>query len=127
MDGRKGRQAIAAFAETAQSPNLRRAQLSFGASWAAEWAVTVALSILAFRDGGAIAVGVVAMARMLPGALLAPLASAVIDARRRDRVLLWVCLLRAATLAAAAVAVSRLASPVPAYVLIAIATLVFTL
>src|SRR3954464_9046688 len=123
MDGRKGRQAIAAFAETAQRPNLRRAPLSFGASWAAEWAVTVALAILAFREGGAIAVGVVAMARMLPGALLAPLASAIIDTRRRDRVLLSVCLVRAAMLAAAAVAVSRLGSPVPAYVLIATATL----
>lgn len=118
---------MAAFRETASSPNLRRAQLSFGAVWTGEWAVTVALGILAFREGGATAVGLVAMARLLPGALLAPLSSGVIDARRRDSVLLVICLIRAVTLAAAAVAVSELASPVPAYALVAIATVVLTL
>src|SRR6188472_621132 len=120
-------QALAAFQETARMPNLRRAQLSFGAAWTAECAVTVALGILAFRDGGATGVGLVAMARMVPGALLAPLASAVIDTRARERVLTTVCLVRAATLAGAAVAVSAPASPVPAYVLVALATLAFTL
>jgi CRP-like cAMP-binding protein len=120
-------QALAAFQETARMPNLRRAQLSFGAAWTAECAVTVALGILAFRAGGATAVGLVAMARMLPGALLAPLTSVVIDTRRREHVLVAVCLIRAATLGAAALAVSESASPVPAYALVAIATLVFTL
>src|SRR5919198_6711192 len=121
MDGGRGRDAMASFRETARRPNLRRSQLSFGAAWTAEWAVTVALGILAFRHGGAGAVGLVAMARMLPGALLASPASVVIDTRRRGRVLLAVCLVRTAMLAGAAVAVSELASPVPAYVLIAIA------
>jgi CRP-like cAMP-binding protein len=120
-------QALAALLQTARTPNLRRAQLSFGAAWTAECAVTVALGILAFRDGGATGVGLVAMARMVPGALLAPLASAVIDTRARERVLTTVCLIRAATLAGAAVAVSAPASPVPAYVLVALATLAFTL
>jgi MFS family permease len=123
----KGRQAVAALRETAGDPNLRRAQLAFGAAWTADWAVTVALGILAFRDGGAAAVGLVATARMLPGALLAPLASVLVDTRRRERVLLVVCLVRAAALAGAAVAVSALASPVPAYVLVTVATVVFTL
>ena len=62
------------------------------------------------------------MARMLPGALLAPLASTVIDTRRRERVLLVVCLIRAATLAGAAAAVSTPASPLAAYVLVAFAS-----
>jgi MFS family permease len=120
-------QASAALLRTARTPNLRRAQLSFGGAWTAECAVTVALGVLAFRDGGPAAVGLVAMVRMVPGALLAPLAGAVIDTRRRERVLTTVCLIRAATLAAAAVAVSGPGSPVPAYVLVALATLVFTL
>src|ERR1051325_3844289 len=122
MPGGRVRQASAAFRETARTPNLRRAQLSFGGVWTAEAAVTVALGILAFRNGGAAAVGIVAMARMLPGALLAPLASAVVDTRRRERVLVMVCLVRTATLAGAAVAVSALDSPILAYVLVAIAT-----
>jgi Cyclic nucleotide-binding domain/Major Facilitator Superfamily len=120
-------QALAAFLQTARTPNLRRAQLAFGAAWTAECAVTVVLGVLAFRDGGATAVGLVAMARLLPGALLAPLASVVIDTHRREHVLMTVCLIRTATLAGAAVAVSGPGSPVPAYVLVAIATLVFTL
>jgi CRP-like cAMP-binding protein len=120
-------QTLAALQETARKPNLRRAQLSFGAAWTAECAVTVALAILAFRHGGATAVGLVAMARMVPGALLAPLASAVIDTRRRERVLRTVCLIRAAALAGAAIAASQLSSPLPAYALVALATLAFTL
>lgn len=127
MGSGQGRQAVAALRHTARSPNLRRAQLSFGGAWTAECAVTVVLGILAFRDGGAAAVGLVAMARMLPGALLAPLASTFVDTHRRERVLQLICLFRALTLAGAALAVSELASPVPAYVLVALATVVFTL
>jgi hypothetical protein len=96
--------------------------LSFGAAWTAEYAVTVALGILAFRAGGATAVGLVAMVRMVPGALLAPLGSAIIDTHRRERVRIVVCLIRAAALPGAAVAVSGPASPVPAYVLVALDT-----
>jgi cyclic nucleotide-binding protein/MFS transporter len=123
----KPSQALAALLQTARTPNLRRAQLSFGAAWTAQYAVTVALGILAFREGGATAVGLVAMVRMVPGALLAPLGSAIIDTHRRERVLMVVSLIRAAALAGAAVAVSGPASPVPAYVLVALDTLVFTL
>ena len=43
---------------------LRRAQLAFAAACAAEWAFTVALSVVAYRDGGAAAVGLVALLRM---------------------------------------------------------------
>jgi hypothetical protein len=64
-------QTLAALLQTARRPALRRAQLSFGAAWTGEYAVTVAVGVLAFRDGGATAVGLVAMARMVPGALLA--------------------------------------------------------
>jgi MFS transporter len=123
----KLREAHAALLDTARTPNLRRAQLSFGAAWTAECAVTVALGILAFREGGATAVGLVAMVRMVPAALLAPLGSAMTDTHRRERVLTTVCLIRAATLVGAAVAVSGPHSPVPGYVLVALATLVFTL
>ena len=49
--------AAAAFASNAINPNLRRAQLSFFAAWTAEWAFTVALGIVAYREGGATAVG----------------------------------------------------------------------
>lgn len=123
----RAREALAAFGVTARSPNLRRVQLSFGAAWVAEWALTVALGILAFREGGAAAVGIVATIRMLPAAILAPIGAVVVDRYRRERVLVIVCLIRGVALLLAALAVAELDSPVPAYALAAVATVVHTL
>jgi Cyclic nucleotide-binding domain/Major Facilitator Superfamily len=125
-DGRM-RQAAAAIRDTWRLPNLRRAQLSFGAAFAAEWALTVGLGILAFREGGATAVGVVAMGRMLPSVVVAPLIAGVVDRHRRERVLLVVCLARGAALAGAALSVAVLDLAPPAYALAAFATLAHTL
>jgi hypothetical protein len=66
-------------------PALRRAQLSFLGAWTAEWAFTVGLGIVAYRDGGATAVGLVGLLRMLPSAILAPLLSPLADRGRRER------------------------------------------
>jgi MFS family permease len=124
--GRLG-QAISAFEQTLRAPPLRRAELSFGLAWASEWAVTVALAILAFRHGGATAVGVVGTVRLLGAAVVAPLAAVVSDRFRRERVLLWVGVARALMLAGAALTVAGLGTPVPAYALVAAATLAHTL
>ncbi len=47
----------------------------------------VALGVVAFRDGGVAAVGVVTAARMAPAALLAPFLATLADRVRRERVL----------------------------------------
>ena len=73
------------------SRNLRRAQLSFAAAWTGEWTLTVALSVVAFREGGPAAVGLVAFLRMVPAAVLSPVGTALADRFRRDRVLRWTC------------------------------------
>jgi predicted MFS family arabinose efflux permease len=91
-----------ALAQVASSAPLRRAELSFGLVWASEWAVLIGLGVFAFREGGAGAVGAVTAIRMIPAALIAPFASTVADAVRRERVLLWIGLVRAVTLGAAA-------------------------
>jgi MFS family permease len=111
---------------TAHSPNLRRAQLSFGASFAGEWAFTVALGVVAFDHGGAAAVGLVAFLRTAPAALIAPLATALGDRLRRDRVLLWSCVVRAVATAAAALFLAADASIVAVYALAVLATAAFT-
>ncbi len=121
------RQAAAAFRDNWRVPNLRRAQLSFGSAFAAEWALTVGLGILAFRTGGTTAVGVVAMVRMLPSVVVAPLIAGVLDRHRRERVLAAVCLIRGAALAVAALSVAVLDLAVPAYLCAALATLAHTL
>jgi len=100
-------------------------QLSFGASWTAEWAFTVALAIVAFRDGGAAAVGLVAFVRTAPSALLVPLGSALADRFRRDRVMVWSCLMRALATAGAAVCLATDTSLIAVYALSVMATAAF--
>lgn len=59
VGGSRGRlgEAAAAFASNWRNPNLRRAQLSFLGARTAEWAFTVALGIVAYTSGGALALG----------------------------------------------------------------------
>src|ERR671910_43455 len=68
-----------AFSANARNPSLLRSQLAYGTAWTAEWAFTVAIGVVAFRDGGAAAVGVVAFVRMAPSAFLAPLGTTLAD------------------------------------------------
>jgi predicted MFS family arabinose efflux permease len=124
--GRRLAEGGAALASNLRRPDLRRAQLAFGSAYAGEWSLTVALGVVAFRDGGATAVGIVALIRMLPSALIAPFATAVADRVRRDRVLIWIGLMRAAAVGAAAVAMAVDLSAVFVYVLAVIATIPFT-
>lgn len=115
-----------AFSATARNPGLLRAQLSFGAAWTAEAAFTVALGVVAFVDGGAEAVGLVAFARMVPAALFTPVGTAFADRFPRDRVLVWSCLTRAAATGAAAAVL--LAGPsVVVYPLAVVSTCAFRL
>ena len=106
MGGRSSRSRLhdagTAFTSNARNPNLRKAQLSFLGAWTAEWAFTVALGIVAYRDGGAAAVGLVGLLRMVPSALLAPLLSPLADRGRRERVLILVSTVRGVATAAAA-------------------------
>ena len=126
MTGGRVAQPVAEFRHTARTPNLRRAQLSFGAEFTTYWIVTIALGVLAYEHGGAAAVGIVGLVRLLPSAFLAPPASVVADRYKRNLVLVWVGLVRVATLGGAALAVN-VSSPVPAYALATVAMVAHTL
>ena len=119
--------AAGAFASNARNPNLRRAQLSFLGAWAAEWAFTVALGIVAYRDGGAAAVGLVGLLRMLPAAVVAPLAAPLADRGRRERVLVLVCSARGVATALAAIVVGVAGPPPIVYALAMVSTVAATL
>ncbi len=71
-----------------RNPDLRKVELAWGASIAAEWAHFVALGVFAYTAGGASAVGIAGLVRMLPAALSAPVASTLGDRFRRERFLL---------------------------------------
>jgi MFS family permease len=115
------------FSATLRNPSLLRAQLAFGATWTAEAAFTVAIGVVAFRDGGAAAVGLVAFVRTAPSALLAPVGTAFADRFSRDRVLVWSCLVRASSTGAAAFVLAASWPKVAVYALAVISTAAFRL
>jgi MFS family permease len=116
-----------AFSATARNRGLLRAQLAFAATWTAEAAFTVGIAVVAYRDGGAGAVGVVAFLRMAPTALVTPFGAALADRFRRDRVLVWSCLVRAAATAAATLVLAVGVTHLALYALAVISTAAFRL
>ena len=119
--------AAAAFASNAVNGNLRRAQLSFLGAWTAEWSFTVALGIVAYRDGGATAVGLVGLIRMVPAAVVAPLAAPLADRGRRERVLVLVSTVRGVVTGAAGIVVAMDGPVSIVYALAVLATIAATL
>ena len=106
---------------------LRRAQISFAAMWAGESAFMVALSVVAFREGGVATVGVVTAARMAAAALLAPFLATMADRVRRERVLICVGVLRGAMLGCAAGVTGAGGPPAATYAFAVVATVAMAL
>jgi MFS family permease len=97
-------QAVSAFPALARNDNLRRVELAWGASIAAEWTHFVALGVFAYTAGGASAVGIAGLVRMLPAAFVAPFAATLGDHFRRERFLIAISLAGAAALGGSAAA-----------------------
>jgi MFS family permease len=92
-------QVVSALGATMRNENIRRVELAWGAAIAAEWAHFVALGVFAYEEGGAAAVGIAGLVRLLPAGALAPFAAALGDRFRRERFLLAMALIGAAALA----------------------------
>jgi hypothetical protein len=71
--------------------------------WTGESAFMVALAVVAFRDGGVAAVGLVTAVRMATAALLTPFLATTADRVRREVVLIAIGIVRALALAGTAV------------------------
>src|SRR5438046_7348145 len=97
-------QAVSVLAALARNGNLRRVELAWGASVAAELTHFVALGVFAYTTGGASAVGIAGLVRMLPAALVAPFAATLGDRFRRERFLVVVSLAGSAALGGSAAA-----------------------
>jgi MFS family permease len=99
------REAKDAFAAVFSNPALRRVEISWALSITAYWVFIVALSLFAYEEGGAAAVGLVGLIRVLPSVVAAPFAAMLGDRYPRHRVIFLVNIARTALiLAAAAVA-----------------------
>ena len=91
MIGEAARQlttSLRAVASVFANPEVRRLQLAWGATSFAIWSFAIALGVYAFDVGGAGAVGLAAMVRLLPAAFVSPVAGLVGDRHSRRAVLL---------------------------------------
>jgi MFS family permease len=87
----------------------------------------VALAVVAFRDGGAEAVGIVVFVRTMPAALLAPVGTSLADRFRRERVLVWSCLIRASATGVSATVLASGGPKLAVYALAVVSTAAFRL
>lgn len=126
MRGERLSASLGAARSVLARPQLRRAELAFAAALTGEWAVTVALAVVAFDDGGAAGVGLVALIRMVPSAIGTPVITAFADRRRREQALAIVSILRAVAIGGAAAVLAVDAPHVFMYALVVLATAALT-
>jgi MFS family permease len=110
----------AGYAAVLRSDNLRRSQLAWAGAITAEWGFFVGLGVFAFEESGTLGVGLVGLIRMLPSAVVAPLASVLGDRYRRDRVALGLFIAMAVAVAIAALLAFDEPSVVVIYALAAV-------
>ena len=83
---------------------LRRVQLAFFGSLVGDWAYGTALTVWAYRDGGATAVGAFTAARFVSMAITSPLGAVIADRVPRRMFMMTLDLVRAALVSGAALA-----------------------
>lgn len=114
------------LADAVATVDLRRLQLAWMAGSVAGWAFFIVLAVYAYEEGGAGAVGVAALARMVPAGLAAPFAGVVVDRRSRRDVLIAITIGRALVLLGIAAAVGAEAPLAVVLVLAALFTVLAT-
>jgi MFS family permease len=93
-----------AFSSVFTNPNLRRVELSWAGTVCAYWIFIVALSLYAYERGGASAVGLVGLLRVLPSLIATPFGALLGDRFPRERVVVAINVARSVTIAGAALA-----------------------
>jgi MFS family permease len=104
VDGRIRRRlddSFGAFTDVFANPNLRRVELAWAGTNIGRWAYFVALAVYAYEQGGAAAVGLVALIRMFPSAIVAPFTAILGDRYPRKRVMFLASTAQALTVAGA--------------------------
>lgn len=119
-------ESIRAFRAVFTNPGLRRVELAWAGSETGKWLYLIALAVYAYDQGGAAAVGLVALIRTVPSALGAPFTALLGDRFRRERVMLIATLVRAGLMAVAAGAVTIEAHALVVYAIAGLVTLVST-
>jgi len=97
------RATLGALSEALSNPGIRRLEASWLLGIAADGALTVALLVVAYEQGGVVAAGLLGALRMGPAVVSGMLTGAILARVRGDRLLLSLAIIR--TLSAAACAV----------------------
>src|SRR4029078_8329028 len=118
--------AARSFGQVFSNPDLRRLQLAWAGSLIGNWSYFVALAIYAYDQGGAAAVGVVSVIRMLPAAIASPFLAGLADRYPRKLVMIVTDVIRAALMIGAAVTIWQGWSAYIVCVIFALSTVVGT-
>jgi len=116
----------AAFTAVARNRDLRLLSLALIGSCVGHWSYIVAVSVYAYHSGGAKAVAVVWLVRMIPAAIASPFSSLLGDRFSRVLVLVATDLVRASLMLAAAAAVWTDAPQAVVFALAALVSLAAT-
>src|SRR3954471_14333024 len=84
---------------------VRRLLAAWFGAVSSEYGALVAISVYAFTEGGARAVGLFGVLRILPALVLTPIVTSMADRVARERLLLWTVIVRAAALTLVCVAI----------------------
>ena len=111
---------LGAVQDVFRNRDLRRLELAWGGFFVVEWASLLAVSVWAYGHGGASAVGLVGLLRMLPAAVALPFGAAVADRFPRHRVLVVVYVAQALLVAGVATVIAAGGPSSLTYLLIAL-------
>ena len=120
------RESLRALADVFRNRALRRLQLASMGSVIGNWGYIVALFVYAYDQGGAAAVGLVSVIRMIPAALAAPLTGSLADRFDRRRVMISADVVRAVLMAGAAVTIWLDGAPAVVYCIVGLSTITST-
>jgi MFS family permease len=115
---RQLRSSLGSLVSVFENLDLARLIVGWGGMTVTTWVFAIALGVYAFDAGGATAVGIAALVRLLPGALASPVAGLLGDRHSRRLVLMVSSLLSGLAIALAATAAAVAA---PAWVVYALA------
>lgn len=118
--GQRLTESLRALHEVFANPDLRRLEFAWAGSNVGNWAYFVAVSVFAYEEDGAAAVGIVGFVRLAASALAAPIAGLIADRSSRKRIMVGADLARAIALTLAAVAVLFDAPAVAVYALVVV-------
>jgi MFS family permease len=108
------------------SAPLRRLQLAWVGSILGGWAYLVALGVYAYEEGGATAVGIVGLIRLVPAALVSPFSASLVDRFSRVTTMIVSDVVRFALMIGAAAVIAADGPSPMVYALVALTTIAGT-